>query len=268
MSRFAATFERLRRQRACGLFPYLMAGYPDVATSESLAHAALEAGADGFEIGVPFSDPLADGATIQRANGTALSGGATLDTALALARTIRRASPETPIALMSYFNPLLHRGLESFASALSAAGGDAVIVPDLPMEEAGDLDQALAAHALDFVPLLAPTSTDERLKRIVTAARGFVYCVSLVGVTGARNEISTALPAFLGRVRAVSQVPIAVGFGIARPEHIRTVCGQGADAAIVASALVDLIERSPEPAGPVRDLLREMKAAGSPAAAS
>src|SRR5205823_11986823 len=146
VSRFAATFSRLRGEGACGLFPYLMAGFPDVPTSHALAIAALEAGADGFEIGVPFSDPLADGATQQRVNARALARGAGLDTALDLARVIRQHSPETPVAVMSYYNPLRQRGDQRIAADLAAAGADAVIVPDLPLEESTELSTALNIH--------------------------------------------------------------------------------------------------------------------------
>ncbi len=263
MSRFAETFARLRAEDDCGLFPYLTAGFPNVETSQALADAALAAGADGFEIGVPFSDPMADGATLQRANAVALEGGATLDTAFDLARYIRSKAPRTPIALMSYYNPVLARGEAQFAQDLAAAGGDGAIVPDLAVEESSSLRAALDGESLDLVSMLAPTSPDERVRRIGALARGFVYCVALVGVTGARQSLSDALGDFLGRVRAATDAPLVVGFGISRPEHVRRVAELGGDGVIVASALADLVEHSPEPVADAGRYLSELKAATS-----
>jgi tryptophan synthase alpha chain len=239
-----------------------MAGFPDVATSRALAQAALEAGADGFEIAVPFSDPLADGATMQRVNTRALDGGANLDTALDLVRDIRRRSPETPIALMSYYNPLRQRGDGRIAGDLASAQADGVIVPDVPAEEATELQTALRGQGLGLAPLLAPTSTARRIQAVAALDPVFIYCVALVGVTGARADLSAALGDFLGRVRAETSTPLVVGFGISRPEHVRRVAELGAAGAIVASALVDLIEKSSDPVGAARDYLREMKAGG------
>lgn len=264
MSRFAATFARLRERGECGLFPWLMAGFPDVATSKELAQAALEAGADGFEIGVPFSDPLADGATMQRANTLALERGATTDTALDLARFIRGVAPDTPIALMSYYNPIARRGDAAFAGLLAAMGVDGLIVADLPADEARSLRDTLAGHGLDLVPLVAPTSADSRVRKIVAEARAMVYCVALVGVTGARTELSGSLACFLSRVRAATPLPLVVGFGISRPEHLRAIAAGGADGAIVASALADLVESSADPVRSARAYLAELKAATRP----
>lgn len=261
MTRFTATFARLRERGECGLFPWLMAGFPDVATSRELAWAALEAEADGFEIGVPFSDPLADGTTMQRANTLALGRGATTDTALDLARFIRGVAPEIPIALMSYYNPVARRGEEAFATLLAETGADALIVADLPADEAHPLRDTLASHGLDLVPLVAPTSSDARVQRIVPDAGAFVYCVSLVGVTGVRSELPGSLARFLGRLRAATPSPLVVGFGISRPEHLRAVASGGADGAIVASALADLVESSADPVSEGRAYLAELKAA-------
>jgi tryptophan synthase alpha chain len=263
MSRFAATFARLRAEGGCGLFPYLTAGFPDVATSHALAAAALDAGADGFEIGVPFSDPLADGATLQRANARALAGGATLETAFDLARMIRQRSPETPIAIMSYYNPLHQRGDERIAADLSAADADALIVADLPPEESAELHAALRARNLDLVPFVAPTSPRERIRAVAALQPAFVYCVALVGVTGARQDLSAALEEFLGHVRAETQAPLVVGFGISQPDHVRRVARLGAAGVIVASALADLVEKSADPVEAARTYLREMKNVGA-----
>ncbi len=263
MSRFARTFGRLHDEGTCGLFPYLMAGFPDVSTSHALAVAALEAGADGFEIGVPFSDPLADGATQQRVNTQALAGGAGLDTALELARVIRHHSPETAIAVMSYYNPLRQRGDQRSAADLAAAGADAAIVPDLPLEESRELATALNAHGLGLVPFLAPTSPLARIRAVAARAPMFIYCVALVGVTGARQDLSSTLGEFLGHVRAETPAPLVVGFGISHPDHVRRVAALGADGVIVASALVDVIERSADPVGAARAYLAELKQAAA-----
>jgi len=263
VSRFARTFSRLRGEGACGLFPYLMAGFPDVPTSHALAVAALEAGADGFEIGVPFSDPLADGATQQRVNSRALAGGAGLDTALDLARVIRQHSPETPVAVMSYYNPLRQRGDQRVAADLAAASADAAIVPDLPLEESTELYAALNAHGLGLVPFLAPTSPPARIRVVAARKPTFIYCVALVGVTGARQDLSSTLGEFLGQVRAETPAPLIVGFGISQPDHIRRVAALGADGVIVASALVDVIERANDPVAAVRAYLAELKQAAT-----
>jgi tryptophan synthase alpha chain len=267
VSRFARTFERLRGQAACGLFPYLMAGFPDVETSRALAETALSAGADGFEVAVPFSDPLADGMTMQRVNVRALEQGGSLDAALELVRAIRRRSPETPVALMSYYNPLRQRGDQRLARELAEAEADALIVPDVPAEEAGELHDALRAHGLGLAPLLAPTSPAARIRAVAALEPVFIYCVALVGVTGARQDLAASLAEFLERVRAETAAPLIVGFGISRPEHVRRVGQLGASGAIVASALVDLIERSPDPVTAAREYLVEMKAGGLSAVA-
>jgi tryptophan synthase alpha chain len=268
-TRISKTFENLRARRVCGLFPYLMAGFPDVETSQKLALAALESGADGFEIGVPFSDPLADGATLQKANAHALARGATLETALDLARFIRAQNDQVPVLLMSYYNPLRQRGDEALANQLNTARADGAIVPDLPPEEASSLHHALRAKDLSLVPLLAPTSPQARIEAVAQLEPGFIYCVALVGVTGARQDLSVTLGEFLQRVRAATQAPLVVGFGISSAEHVRRVADLGGDAVIVASALADLIDRSPDPVAEAREYLAELKnAASSPASAA
>ncbi|GAC1318545.1 MAG: tryptophan synthase subunit alpha [Chloroflexota bacterium] len=261
--RFQKTFARLRAEGGCGLFPYLTAGFPDHATSMTLADAAIEAGADGFEIGVPFSDPLADGATQQRANARALDGGATLSTAMDLARFIRQRAPEMPVALMSYYNPLRQRGDATIAADLVDASIDAVIVPDLPTEEAASLRLALAVRDIGLVPMLAPTSPSGRIQAVAALDPVWIYCVALVGVTGARQDISDALGSFLGHVRAATPSPLVVGFGISQPDHVRRAASAGAAGIIVASALTDLIEKASEPIEAARRYLRDMKDAAS-----
>jgi tryptophan synthase alpha chain len=268
MTRLSRTFERLADERACGLFPFLAAGFPDVATSHALAEAALEAGADAFEIGVPFSDPLADGATHQRIYAKALAGGATLDTALDLARVIRRRSPETPVALMSYYNPLRQRGDARLAAELAEIEADAVIVPDLPPEEAAEFRAALLAHGLGLVPMLAPTSPAARIRAVAALDPVWIYCVALVGVTGSRQSVSTDLADFLASVRAETSAPLVVGFGISQPDHVRSVARLGAEGVIVGSALTDLVERSADPVAAARTYLTELKLAASRALAA
>lgn len=264
MNRLQRTFGRLRTEGACGLFPYLMAGFPDVPTSHALAVAALETGADGFEIGVPFSDPLADGATLQRVNARALASGAGLDTALDLARVIRQHSPETSVAVMSYYNPLRQRGDQRIAAQLAQVDADAAIVPDLPPEESAELQAALSAHGLSLVPFLSPTSPAVRIHAVAALEPMFIYCVALVGVTGARQDLSSALGGFLSQVRAATPAPLVVGFGIALPDHVRRAAKLGAAGVIVASALIELVERSAEPVSAARDYLTELKQAATP----
>ena len=263
MNRFTRAFERLQGESACGLLPYLMPGFPDVPRSRALAEVALAAGADGFEIGVPFSDPLADGTTLQRANARALEGGATLDSALDLARLIRQRSPEVPVSLMSYYNPLRQRGDQRVAADLASAGVDAVIAVDLPAEESGPLRLALDAEGVALIPLIAPTSPPARIRAMTAFKPVWIYCAALVGVTGARQDVSQALGGLLEHVRAESDAPLVVGFGISRPDHVQCVARLGAAGVIVASALADLIESTPADrrAQAVAERIRELKAA-------
>jgi tryptophan synthase alpha chain len=261
--RFTDAFERLARDGNCGLFPYLTAGFPDVPTSHALADAALAAGADGFEIGVPFSDPLADGATMQRANARALENGATLQTAFDLVRHIREQSPSTPVAIMSYYNPLRQHGDQQTATDVAAAGADGVIVPDLPPEESSDLRSALDACGVGLVPFLAPTSPPARIAAVAELDPLWIYCVALVGVTGARQDLSATLGDFLGKVRAATTAPQVVGFGISQPDHVQRAARLGAAGVIVASALTDLVERSADPVSAAGAYLRTMKGAAT-----
>lgn len=262
MSRLQAVFERTRASGEVALFPYLTDGFPDRRSCAELVEAMLRAGADGLEIGIPFSDPVADGLTLQRASEQALRGGSTLETALETARHARQVSSEAPIVFMSYLNPILSFGEREFCRAAAAVGADGLIVPDLPPEECASVRQACIAAGLDYVLMLAPTSAPERIAHVAGLAGGFVYCVSLVGVTGARDALSAGLGPFLGRVRAATSVPLVVGFGISRPEHASALRGL-ADGAIVASALADLIERThpTERGAAVHEYVREMKQA-------
>jgi tryptophan synthase alpha chain len=243
VSRLKATFERLRATGELGVLPYLTTGFPDPETTARLLDSIAAAGADAIELGVPFSDPLADGATLQRVGAVALEQGASIGMALDLLKGFR-ARWQTPVVLMSYYNPILAYGESALMRDGAAAGLDGLIVPDLPLEEASELQALCAANDLDLVCMLAPTSTPERVSRTAQLAGGFIYCVALVGVTGARTELADELPEFLRRVRQDCRQPLVVGFGISTPAHVQAVRGQ-ADGVIVASALADLIERTP-----------------------
>ncbi|OLC57823.1 MAG: tryptophan synthase subunit alpha [Chloroflexi bacterium 13_1_40CM_4_68_4] len=238
-----------------GLIAYLMAGYPDLDASRRLARVAVDAGADIIELGVPFSDPLADGATIQRASERALANGTRLVDVIAIARELRRER-DVPILLMGYANPFYRYGLPALARDLAGAGVEGVIVPDLPYEESQDLAAAFAPAALMQICLVAPTTPDERLAKLVPAARGFVYCVSLTGVTGARAALADDVSTFVARVRRYATAPVAVGFGISRAEHVRALRGV-ADAVVVGSALVDAADRGEQALSSLVRSLRE-----------
>jgi len=243
LSRIEATFARLRSQRRTGLVAFLTAGYPSVEETLLLVPALIEGGADIIEIGVPFSDPLAEGPTIQRSSHHALEQGVTPAVCLDVVAGLRAHGVEAPLVLMGYYNPLLAYGLEEFCRDAAAAGADGIIAVDLPPEESHPLRDACRRHGLDLVYLLAPTSTDERIELVAALASGFVYCVSVAGVTGAREELPAGLSAFVARVRARTPLPVAVGFGISRPKHFRAVA-RIADAAVIGSAIIDEIDRS------------------------
>jgi len=241
--RLAATFARLKQEGRLGFFPYVMAGYPDRESSARLLDVVAEAGADGIELGIPFSDPLADGVTVQRASTIALENGASVADALEIVADFRQRH-DVPIAMMSYVNPLLAYGFEKLCEDAVRVGLDGFIVPDLSIEEAADFQARCASAGLSYIYLVAPTSTDNRLRMVGQRASGFVYCVALVGTTGARRELSDELTPFLARARAAISAPLVVGFGISTPTHVANMVGK-ADGAIVASALVDAIEKSP-----------------------
>jgi len=259
-NRLDATFARLRASGELALFPYLTAGFPDATTCAALLAAIAEGGADGLELGIPFSDPLADGVTLQRASARALDGGMTLVKALELVHGLRARNDDVVVNMMSYVNPLLAYGLPRLIRDAAEAGVDAFIVPDLPFEEANEFQAACVAEGLHYVYLVAPTSTDDRLRAVGERAGGFVYCVTLLGTTGARSSLSGDLPSFLATARARISAPLVAGFGISTPEHIRALAGQ-VDGAIVGGALADLIERTePERVeDAVRQFVRALK---------
>jgi tryptophan synthase alpha chain len=242
-SRISKRFAELRACGELGIVAYIVAGDPSLDASLKYVLALAEAGADVIELGVPFSDPLADGPTIQRGAERALRAGATLAGILELVRRIRESS-QVSIVVFSYYNPILQMGLEKFASSAASAGADGVLVTDLTPEESEDYRRILAAHHLDTIFLGAPTSTDERLAKIAACSSGFLYLISRTGVTGAKDALPDDLPALLRRARAVTRLPIAVGFGISLPGHA-SVLGGLADAAVVGSALVSDIEKAP-----------------------
>jgi tryptophan synthase alpha chain len=243
LSRIGDAFASLPARRRTRLIAFLTVGYPSVDDTLRLVPALIEGGADLIELGVPFSDPLAEGPTIQRSSHHALQEGVTPRVCLDVVAALRRRGVETPLILMGYYNPLLAYGLQEFCRDAAAAGADGLIAVDLPPEESHPLRDACRAHSLDLIYLLAPTSSDERIEQVARLASGFVYCVSVTGVTGARDELPAGLSAFLARVRARIPLPIAVGFGISKPKHFRAV-GRIAEAAVIGSAIIDEIDRS------------------------
>src|SRR5246127_5708432 len=240
-TRISKRFAELRASGELGVVAYITAGDPSLDGTLKFVPALAEAGADVIELGVPFSDPLADGPTIQRASERALKSGTTLVRVIDLVRRIRQSS-QVPLVLFSYYNPILQMGLDKFAAAAASAGADGVLATDLTPEESADYRRAMATHHLDTIFLGAPTSTDERLAKIADASSGFLYLISRTGVTGAKDALPDHLPALLPRARRVTQLPIAVGFGISLPGHV-SVLGGLADAAVVGSALVSEIEQ-------------------------
>ena len=248
MTRLQSTFARLRDKRAPGLVTYITAGDPDLDRTAGILRALDRAGADVLEVGVPFSDPLADGPVIQRATERALASGTTLSRVLDLLRELR-TDIASPIVIFSYANPILRLGAEQFADRAREAGVDGVLVLDLPIEEADEFRTMLAGRGIDTILLLSPTTTDDRLRRAAALGSGFLYAISRLGVTGARDALATGAREMVERIRRVSDLPVALGFGISRPDHVREVA-QWADAAVVGSALVDVIARE----GASRDL--------------
>jgi tryptophan synthase alpha chain len=257
--RIAEAFESARAEgRRAALMPYLMAGYPDLDRSREIAGAYVDGGADLIELGIPFSDPLADGPVIHAAGVAALRTGVRVDDALGVVRDI---AERVPVIVMCYANIILARGLERCADTLLAVGASGLIVPDLPLEEAPAALAALDARGLALVPLVAPTTPDERLAQIGARARGFLYTVSVTGTTGERATNDGGLPAILARARAHTDVPVAVGFGIGTPAQAAAAADAGADGVIVGSRLVRAAGEAQAPADEVRALVRAFAAA-------
>ena len=240
-SRIADVFAGLRAAGRTGLVTYVTGGDPDAARSAEILRGLDRAGADVLEVGVPFSDPLADGPVIQRASERALAAGATLSSTLDLITQVR-ADVQAAVVVFSYANPIFRMGADTFAARAAEAGVDGVLVLDLPIEEAGAFRQTVVDAGIDPIFLLSPTTTDARIRRAAELGRGFLYGISRLGVTGVRAEVASGAQALVDRIRAVTPLPVAVGFGLSRPEHVRQV-GKWADAAVVGSALVDVIAR-------------------------
>jgi tryptophan synthase alpha chain len=252
MSRLTAAFDRLRQAKAGGgapgLVAYVTAGDPDLETSRAIVRAIARADADVIEVGVPFSDPIADGPVIQRASERALAAGSSLVAALDLVRDVR-AETETPIVLFTYVNPVVRLGTDAFCARASAAGVDGVLLLDLPVEESTRMHQALTQAGLAQIFLISPTTTEARLRRAAELGRGFLYAISRLGVTGTSDAVAGTAKPVVEAIRAVTQMPVALGFGISRPEHVQEACAY-ADAAVVGSALVQVLAEAGPGAAP------------------
>jgi tryptophan synthase alpha chain len=248
MSRIEKRFAALKAEGRAGLVAYLTAGDPDIETSTRLFEGIAAAGADLIEIGMPFSDPMADGPLIQAAGLRALHAGMTLRKTLAMVRHLRECDPETPYVLMGYYNPIYRYGVEAFAKDAAAAGVDGLIIVDLPPEEDPELAEPAHRAGLDLVRLATPTSDDKRLPRVVERASGFVYYVAIAGITGTRSADTVSVREAVARIRRFTDLPVAVGFGIKTPEQAAEVA-KAADAAVVGSSLVDRLARNLDPDG-------------------
>ena len=256
MSRITTRFQTLKNAGRKGFIPFVTAGDPDLATSLSIVLKLAELGADVIELGVPFSDPMADGPTIQRSSQRAIDAGTSLDDVLKLAKKFRKQS-DTPVVLFSYFNPILRFGLDEFRTAAADAGIDGVLLTDVIEHEAVDIAGRFAVNRIDLISLIAPTTSDERLATICANARGFVYAVSRAGVTGARETTSVAAEKLVKRAREFTDLPIAVGFGISTAKQVADVW-RYADAAVVGSAIVSEIEKADEPVAAVDKFVRQL----------
>jgi tryptophan synthase alpha chain len=242
VSGFARAFARAAAEDRAAMMPYVMTGYPEPESAPEIALALERGGADLLEIGMPFSDPLADGPTVQRAATVSLANGTTVARCIETVARIRERSA-IPMVLMGYYNPIRQYGVKRFCREAAEAGAEGLILPDVPPEEAEDVRETARSSGLDLIFLVAPTSTEVRLERAAEIGCGFLYCVSLTGVTGARADVSEGLEGFLGRVRRHTDLPLAVGFGISTPEHARAVA-RVADGVIVASALINLMDET------------------------
>lgn len=243
MSRIAKTFARLKAEGKTAFMPFVTIGFPELDSTTSIVPGLLEAGADLIELGVPFSDPIAEGPTIQRSSFKALENGVTLQKCFETARALR-AKTDAPLLFMGYYNPVFSYGVERYALECAAAGIDGLIIPDVPPEEVAEVGLACQNAGLDLPAFVAPTSPDARIEQAVRAATGFVYCVSLAGVTGARTALPEYLPAFIAKVRSRTDLPLVLGFGISKPEHFAGVRSL-VDGVIVGSALIDVLDKAP-----------------------
>ncbi len=259
-NRIDTVLGRLRESGETALAPFVTIGFPDVPTSEELVRTVLESGGDMLELGVPFSDPLADGPTVQMTSYRALQNGVTVMECLASVRRLRASGVDAPLVFMGYYNPYLRYGPEKFLDDAADAGLDGMIVPDMPTEEAVQFGEMCESHGIHLIPLLAPTSSDERIEDACKAAGGFIYCVSLTGVTSARRTLSSATAGLVERIRQHTDLPILVGFGVSRAEHVEEI-GTYADGAVVGSALLEAVDNAP-PEGKVdaaRNFIRALR---------
>ena len=262
--RIAAAFARAAADGRAALIPYVVAGYPDPASSLAVALAAIDAGADLLEVGLPYSDPMADGATLQRATNAAIRAGATLDGSVALIRAISTARPDVPLVPMCYANQIIGGGDgRAVSSRLVDAGAAGVIVADLTPNEGGAFEAVARELGLAVVYLIAPTSTPQRRVEVARRSGGFLYCVSLVGVTGARTSLPASVAGLVAAAGADSPVPVAVGFGVSTPAHVRMLVEAGADGVIVASALIDSLGPDGGDTAALGGLVAELRAATS-----
>jgi tryptophan synthase alpha chain len=264
VERLAAAFERARAEGRAALMPYLMGGFPTLDDSLRIGEACAGAGADILELGVPYSDPLADGPVIHEAATRALAAGATLSGVLDVASAL---SPSIPVVLMCYSNMVFALGAEAFVERLARTGASGLIVPDLPYEEAEQVLRACDAHGIALVPLVAPTTTDQRFEQIGKRARGFLYTVSVVGTTGERSALSERFAEIVARAKDSTRAPVALGFGISTPEHARQAADAGADGVIVGTRLVRAAAESHDPAGAVGEVVAELAGALRPVGA-
>lgn len=267
-NRIDTAFEKARAEHRATLIPFLTVGYPTLEASRELILAIAAGGADLIEVGIPFSDPLADGATVQRASQVALENGATLASGFELAEFARANGVDVPIVFMGYANPFFQYGVDALAAEAQRVGVDGFIIPDLPIEESDDFRLPLAEAGVDLIYMLAPTSTDRRIAEVADRSKGFVYCVALTGVTGARSSLSENLGTYIERVRAQVETPLAIGFGISTPEHVREAAAIG-DGVVVASALINYLDTLPlneQPAAATRFVREFADATGKPGA--
>ncbi len=243
MSRYQACFQALRARRERAFIPFFVIGDPDYKTSLKAVKAALEAGADMLELGIGFSDPIADGPSIQAADLRALEAGMTVDRCFEFIEEVRGFS-DVPMGLLVYYNLLLRRGVDRFCRQAAKAGLDGILAADVPIEEAGPVIEGCKSSGIDPIFMVTPTTTEERMRKILAHADGFLYLVALLGVTGARGDLHPEALRLIRRVRSRTDLPLCVGFGISRPEHVRALSRAGADGAIVGSAIVNLIARN------------------------
>ncbi|MFZ5597689.1 MAG: tryptophan synthase subunit alpha [Bacillota bacterium] len=247
--RISKVFENLSRKKEKGLITFVTAGYPDISRNIDILKALADAGSDLIEIGIPFSDPVADGPVIQYSSYRALSGGLRIKDIYSIAGKLR-AYTDIPVLFMTYYNPVMRAGLDNFSRLSAESGVDGLIIPDLPVDEDDALREAAGSHGLSLIPLVAPTTTDGRMKKIAAKADGFIYCVSVTGVTG-KSEINTDLDSFSKKVRQHTDRPLALGFGISGPELARRF-SPGFDAVVVGSAIVKLIRENPDPSEAIK----------------